>query len=1297
MRKYLFKLLAVILSLALITTCGVTAIGCGDSGEGTGPIINTIPEDEGTIRLNAQSMNLIVGDYASISADTNNLKGWKVFYQSSSPNVVTVDADGNLEAISEGKAEITATYTNNKKQVTDKCTINVSFGDYIPEIQIAEGYDFSETLNMTANGQFAITPVIKFNNRIFYDAEFDYSVNGGVSIENGLIKAGNEEGTATITIKALKWKGKEFGVYSMTETINVNITSIVSFTMNGGSLSNVNLYTVDSFDGKEYPTISNFDVSVNDNGTITNNFDVKVANENVVTYNSSTKVVSTKAFGQTTITITYKKGNSVYAESVNVQVIRPIKEIEEVIQKFDIGKGMYVDANKNLRYLNEFVGETDFEMYDASENGNKLTVQNNKVLGVSPISDVAPITSIRFGDKKVEYQVTVKNYTHIILDANDLQNFALDDDYITGGHWLIDNNIDATGVEIKHTKLASYNALNMAFSGILDAQGHTIFNLDARKTVANNGDGVGLFGVIAGGAIIKNLGLSNLIADNVYYFASRIDSNATLENVYVGLADTGVSTRGFLRHMGVSILFKEVVVEGAGWQTRTAKYSNSDPLTGVLSSYAFNEVSVDSQNFYVIHPNMLQSGFANRSPNDKNGICNVCGNIYDGSNKAFADLKVDWCSCGATRAQSENYIIEQLEAHRYASNETVANTNLYKLDNGIVKPLIPGDESIVKAGKAGLLNENGEIEYIPASRFANVQLTKINGVKRYNNRVAMSADKFNNIGSFNLNLFDERYWVIENNVPVFKTADASIFPLVNGVNVSNSESYKVSKVGNEYEISFENRLGSKAEIKSIESSNVDYIQVVEGTNKVKLLKSANPSEKVKVEITVEFVNFSGSIQQKVLTFVVDKEEYIVDEEIEYSSEDGIISLYSLGLEDMEYSITSAQQITVEENDGVPTEVVEDLTVANNRITDAIISIKEDLSGVNNIKLRVYFGDSSYLFNNVKAYSKIITNIDEFKEAFEIDANFKGNGYYVLKNDIDANGAVLNHSALLSETSGAFTGIFDGQGYTIYNLDATNKSDFAPNKRGIKSLGIFGWFSGAVVRNVAFVNLKASNSYYIAGGVTDELTSFNNVYIKLENTGVLPYGMIGKEFGPRQFTMSNTVIECEYNETFDNDFYFQAQKSILSGWSGIINSGSNNYFITPNSLGSNLYSYNTYTIFEGHMLAENDEYFPTALVYEDGSKVKWSDIVDGVDNPFNNGKLGRMVDGVWVQDDRYVGLSFNKPSSRLSPNVRRYDNREAMAQDYENNKGNNPIFNVDEMDATCWTIVDGVPTWKNLQQ
>ena len=119
MRKYLFKLLAVILSLALITTCGVTTIGCGDSGEGTGPIINTIPEDEGTIRLNAQSMNLIVGDYASISADTNNLKGWKVFYQSSSPNVVTVDADGNLEAISEGKAEITATYTNNKKQVTD--------------------------------------------------------------------------------------------------------------------------------------------------------------------------------------------------------------------------------------------------------------------------------------------------------------------------------------------------------------------------------------------------------------------------------------------------------------------------------------------------------------------------------------------------------------------------------------------------------------------------------------------------------------------------------------------------------------------------------------------------------------------------------------------------------------------------------------------------------------------------------------------------------------------------------------------------------------------------------------------------------------------------------------------------------------------------------------------------------------------------------------------------------------------------------------------------------------------------
>lgn len=80
-----------------------------------------------------------------------------------------------------------------------------------------------------------------------------------------------------------------------------------------------------------------------------------------------------------------------------------------------------------------------------------------------------------------------------------------------------------------------------------------------------------------------------------------------------------------------------------------------------------------------------------------------------------------------------------------------------------------------------------------------------------------------------------------------------------------------------------------------------------------------------------------------------------------------------------------------------------------------------------------------------------------------EANF---GYYVLGNDIDAQGVAWENSNPCWVAAGGFRGIFDGNGYTISNLTAS-------------SHGIFGSIGeGAKIQNVTFENVKVNNGAYM---------------------------------------------------------------------------------------------------------------------------------------------------------------------------------------------------------------------------
>lgn len=110
--------------------------------------------------------------------------------------------------------------------------------------------------------------------------------------------------------------------------------------------------------------------------------------------------------------------------------------------------------------------------------------------------------------------------------------------------------------------------------------------------------------------------------------------------------------------------------------------------------------------------------------------------------------------------------------------------------------------------------------------------------------------------------------------------------------------------------------------------------------------------------------------------------------------------------------------------------------------------------------------------NVSAYSGIGTESNPYVITTPKDLmNMKNDlsAHYVLGNNIDMSDAW--YEPVGNDIDGAFTGSFDGRGYTISNLDL--------DLEGTKYVGLFGYLDGTV-KNVNLTNVVASGYRYIGG-------------------------------------------------------------------------------------------------------------------------------------------------------------------------------------------------------------------------
>ena len=184
-----------------------------------------------------------------------------------------------------------------------------------------------------------------------------------------------------------------------------------------------------------------------------------------------------------------------------------------------------------------------------------------------------------------------------------------------------------------------------------------------------------------------------------------------------------------------------------------------------------------------------------------------------------------------------------------------------------------------------------------------------------------------------------------------------------------------------------------------------------------------------------------------------------------------------------------------------------------------------------IAIKIYTENNTYTLKNVHVYNKVIKTVEDFEAVFGQPG--KLSGYYVLGGHIDASTATLTGAKRANEQ---FTGIFDGMGYTISNLDISTGT---ANKGSL-----FGTMNAnAVVRNVGIINVTANGSSIIAASAAYEASDFggypapmiSNVYVQVSEATTDFYGIVGggPNYNQGHARISNVIVEYAGTITGDD--------------------------------------------------------------------------------------------------------------------------------------------------------------------
>lgn len=599
--KKTYKFLLCILTLL----CAFALFG-GCKGKGGDEIDSQ--ETKEYFLLSDTNLALIVGDEYTLTASYDVQEDTGITYSSSNPDVAQVSENGKIEALAKGEAVITARLGD----FSATCSVNVSFGDYVPTLSLPFVYGKEVTLAYTESIDFAAK--VLFNGKEFsYEPSYTFSDESVGAVENGVFVP-TKVGRTDVTVSG-EWNGFQL----LPVTVSVEILNAVEIELKDkaadNSVSSVHLYTYDVFEGNTYQVSFDAEISVVKNGqNQSDGVSISFINNNgIVEYDEATGVLRALMPGTTELCVSYiDETEKCYEKTFEIVVHKPLGVYQKTLN---------VDVSKGELPANEIFAAFPENAREIVAVDGEFTLSEGKVFGFTV--DNEKTQEITVYNQYVGYTLTVVPYTRIFTTAEELSMFYMDDYETTyKGYYILGNDIDASSyVHQDHIRYAGngYKMYpNIGLLGTFDGKGHTIDGITIGRS--------GLFAMVGNGAVIKDVGFTNVkfsgLNEGNYVLACYIVS-ATIKNVYIQAKE--LSTTGWNNALVANNITIDCVVENCIFQldqayTKNASFGSFTAISTEKENFASANVAF-LRNCYVISPTPM-------TQDNRNYVCDVNGAAY---------------------------------------------------------------------------------------------------------------------------------------------------------------------------------------------------------------------------------------------------------------------------------------------------------------------------------------------------------------------------------------------------------------------------------------------------------------------------------------------------------------------------------------------------------------------------------------------------------------------------------------------------------------------------------------------
>ena len=482
-----FRIISVVILSLLLSAFLFACNGCKNNPNPSNPDSPSVNPEEpvGGITLNYYNKDLIYGDSLSLIATYEIQTGATLSWKSSDENVVTVNGDGDVKTVSTGEADVVATYG----EYSAKCHINVSFGQFLPQLVIENVSD--NYIVLGKGGDYNIQGYVYFNNVRYHDGvEIKCEIaDTSIATANDNMTIAAKNVGETEMILSTTWKG--FSGSTLQKTVKVKVVEDVeanTFVTVGETTEitdKIRLSLVGEWQGKTYDdfaTLTGELVVGGERQNVTFEY-IKEDGSDVISIKDN-KVVA-ENIGSSYVEARCSYNGVEYVNVIEIAVTCPVEEYEG---SFDYCVSEDFDVNN--------VFGAGAVILSATQGDRKLTVKRGKL-----ITDVVPR-----GRETEEICVlsslggyvfkSVNAYTKAIKTADEfIEALTLKAGGIISGYYYLYNDITVDMTSQIGSFYETNGQQNRYFEGVFDGQNYTV-----NATVGTNG----IFGGLGKDSVIKN-------------------------------------------------------------------------------------------------------------------------------------------------------------------------------------------------------------------------------------------------------------------------------------------------------------------------------------------------------------------------------------------------------------------------------------------------------------------------------------------------------------------------------------------------------------------------------------------------------------------------------------------------------------------------------------------------------------------------------------------------------------------------------------------------------------------------